>query len=310
MAKKLITCYVDPDLDGTACAVAYAEFLNSQNIDATAGIIGEMHDEAKYIFNRFQFTKPEQIANDENFQEVVLVDASDTNGLEGDIDVNKVIEIIDHRKINDANLFPNAKVQIEMVGAAATLVAEKFFENKIAISKMSATLLYGAIISNTLNFQATVTTDRDIKMASWLKEVAELGDNFWLELFQAKSDLSGNKLQKRMEGEFANFEIGNKKFAIVQVEIVGVNSLLENRLPEILQQLDNLKIKNNLDFIFQTTIDLENKINIFIANDRQAQNILSAIFEINFENNIATRNGLIMRKQIVPLIKEFLEKLG
>ena len=269
-----------------------------------------MHDEAKYIFNRFQFTKPEQIANDENFQEVVLVDASDTNGLEGDIDVNKVIEIIDHRKINDANLFPNAKVQIEMVGAAATLVAEKFFENKIAISKMSATLLYGAIISNTLNFQATVTTDRDIKMASWLKEVAELGDNFWLELFQAKSDLSGNKLQKRMEGEFANFEIGNKKFAIVQVEIVGVNSLLENRLPEILQQLDNLKIKNNLDFIFQTTIDLENKINIFIANDRQAQNILSAIFEINFENNIATRNGLIMRKQIVPLIKEFLEKLG
>ena len=72
------------------------------------------------------------------------------------------IEVVDHRAVNEADKFQNAKIQIEMVGSAATLIAEKFLHATTSTSPESAALLYSAIISNTINFQANVTTDRDI----------------------------------------------------------------------------------------------------------------------------------------------------
>ena len=172
MKPILVTCYVNPDLDGVAGAIAYGEFLQKTGKNTVVGIIGEPHDEAKYILDRFGFEYPPIIPNADNFDEVILVDASDLNGLEGKISAEKVIEIIDHRKVHEADKFPKAKAQIELVGAAATLVAEKFIQNNVDVSKESATLVYGAIISNTLNFKGSVTTDRDKEAAAWLNKVA------------------------------------------------------------------------------------------------------------------------------------------
>ena len=100
--------------------------------------------------------------------DVVLVDASDLQGMSSTINPSQVIEIIDHRKVHQADQFPNAHVQIELVGSAATLVAERFVAQNIPISPESAILLYSAIISNTINFQASVTTQRDCDMSAWL----------------------------------------------------------------------------------------------------------------------------------------------
>jgi len=69
----------------------------------------------------------------------------------------------------------------------------------------------GAIISNTLNFKGSVTTDRDKAAASWLNQVAKLPKDFWKDLFLAKSDLSGKKLSKGVKGDFAWFVMGGKK---------------------------------------------------------------------------------------------------
>jgi manganese-dependent inorganic pyrophosphatase len=216
MKPTLVTCYVNPDLDGVAGAMAYAEYLQKTGQDVVAGIIGEPHDEAKYILDRFGIPYPRMILNADDFEKVILVDASDLNGLEGKISSDKVIEIFDHRKVHEADKFPNAKVQIELVGAAATLIAEKFMKNNVAISKESAILVCGAIISNTLNFKGTVTTDRDKTAVALLNKIAGLSENFWKELFTAKSDLSGAKLAERIESDSAWFEIGGKKIGIAQ----------------------------------------------------------------------------------------------
>lgn len=221
MKPTLITGYVNPDLDGLAGAVGYAEFLTKTGVSCETAIIGEPHDEAKYMLDRFGFAYPKQIPNADNYDEVIIVDASDLNGLAGKIAPEKVIELIDHRKVHEADKFPNAKVQIELVGAAATLIAEKFMQANMEISKESATLIYGAILSNTLNFKGTVTTDRDKKAAAWLNRVAQLPESFWKELFIAKSDLTGAKLEERIRGDFAWFAIGNKRLGIAQIEMIG-----------------------------------------------------------------------------------------
>lgn len=307
MNQVLVTAYVNADVDGVAGAMAYAEYLNYKGIQAVAGIVGEPHDEAKYILDRFNIDYPLILKNADNYEKVILVDASDLNGLEGKISPEKVIEIIDHRKIHEAEKFLNAKVQIEMVGAAATLVAEKFMQDNITISEKSAILLYGAIISNTINLKNSLTTERDINASRWLNSYANLPDIFWKELFVAKSDLSGTKLVGRMDSEIANFDFAGKRVGVVQVEVMDTEILLRDRQNEILEKLMEIKKNLNLDMIFLTLIDIELGINIFITNELQTKEMLQNTLNVTFSDNYAKREGIMMRKQITPFLKEYLE---
>lgn len=299
---------MNPDLDGLAGAAAYAEFLKKTGKDAVVGIIGKVHDEAAYMMRRFVIESPPIISDASDFDEVILVDASDINGLEGKIDPVKVIEIIDHRKIHEADKFPNAVVHIELVGAAATLIAEKFIQNKIKISQQSAILVYGAIISNTLNFKGGVTTDRDRKAAEWLNAIAQLPESFAKELFEAKSDLSGVKLGERIEGDFAWFILGGKKVGIAQIEMVGAKHLAEERREEIVSTLNKIKNEMSLDFIFQNTIELEDAKNILITDNEPTKTLLEKVLGVKFFEDIAETEQVLMRKQIVPLLKEEMER--
>lgn len=298
----LVTCYVNPDLDGVASAVAYAEFLCKERNWAEAGIIGEMHTEAKYVFDRFNLPPPLLIKDSTNYDQIILVDASDLNGLEGKIIPEKVIEVIDHRKIHEADKFFNAKVQIELVGAAATLIAEKFIKSNIEISRPAAILLYAAIVSNTLNFRNLTTDERDKKMAKWLNKTADLPEYFWKELFIAKSDLSGSKLVERINGDFAWFVIGNKKIGIAQIEIIGAEKLIEDRKLEIILALDKIKAEMQLDYIFLNTIELEKVKNYFVTDDLPTQALLEKLLKVKFNGYVAQSSNIIMRKQITPLL--------
>lgn len=307
MTPILVTSYVNPDLDGTACAVAYVEYLQKNGKDAVVGLIGELSSEAKYIFERFGFEYPMLLTDASEFSKVILVDVSDLYGLEGHILPEKVIEIIDHRKIHEADKFPNAKLQIELVGSASTLIAEKYLESDTEISKKSAILLASAIISNTFNFKGKVTTERDKAVFQWLNKTAELADNYWLELFSAKSDLTGDKLFKQIEDDIYEYNLAGKKTCIAQVEMIGAMDLMNSRKEEIFFILKKIKTKLNLDIIFLSLIDLKDEFNIFFANEESTQHILHEILDIEFKNNIAIRPGLIIRKEISPLLKNYLE---
>ncbi len=127
--ELLITAYENPDLDGFACAFAYSEFLTKQGFDSVAAVFGKPHREVQFVIKKFNIhglADASKLVG--NASGIVLVDASDVSGLSDKIDPTKVVEIVDHRKVNEAQRFPNAKVQIEFVGAAATLIAEKFHD--------------------------------------------------------------------------------------------------------------------------------------------------------------------------------------
>ncbi|EKD32738.1 MAG: hypothetical protein ACD_76C00156G0005 [uncultured bacterium] len=307
MKSILVTSYVNPDLDGVAGMVAYAEFLQKTGKNAIAGMFDDPQEEAKYVLKRFCFEYPQALTNTDNFDKIILVDASELSVLQEKISPDRVIEIIDHRLTHEVDKFPNAKVQIELVGAAATLIAEKFMENRIEISVKSATLLYSAIISNTVNFKAGVCTNRDKVAASWLNQFAKLSENFWKELFIAKSDFTGSSLFERIDSDLAIKELGNKKIGIAQLEIIGVQNLIDDRGGEIIQVLEQIKAAENLDLVFINAIELEAGKNYFVATDAQTKKLLEKVLNIKFSGAVAERPGVLMRKEILPLIKKELE---
>ncbi len=184
----IVTCYENPDLDGFAGAIGYSELLNKQGKATIPCISGEPSHETNYLINKYNLRGSFKIDSDASQREAILVDASTINGLPKNLDIDKVIEIIDHRVVNDSNKFTNAeKVQIEEIGAAATLIVEKFKDSNINPSEASATLLYGAIILNTLNFKSSTTTERDTKAAEWLDSLYKFSNDFAKQMFEAKS---------------------------------------------------------------------------------------------------------------------------
>ena len=63
-----------------------------------------------------------------------------------------------------------------------------------------------------------------------------------------------------------------------------------------------MKKEKNLDYAFLTCIDVEKGINVFLSIDDKTERLLSPILKLKFENGTAKRKGVIMRKEITPLI--------
>ncbi|MEK7097388.1 MAG: DHHA2 domain-containing protein, partial [Patescibacteria group bacterium] len=237
-------------------------------------------------------------------------DVSELFLLNNKVAADKVIEIIDHRLIGQLDDFKNAKKQIELVGSAATLVAERFFQNNVEMSQNSAILLLSAIISNTLNFKGSVTTDRDKNVAEELFKISQLPRDYFRELFAAKSDLTGEKLKAALLAEITVTRIiAGKRMVMPQLEIIGSEKLVADRLQEIISILQDIQNKDQLDFIFLNLVDLENGRNYFVTSDSDTKNLIGQMFNLDFVGDYATRDGLILRKQIWPMTKNQLEKV-
>lgn len=306
MSFTLVIPYSNPDLDGTACAEAYAEYLNKQGENAKAAVFGTPHREAQYVLEKIR-EQPENAANlIEDAEDVIIVDASDLRGISDKVDPENVTEIVDHRKEHHADQFPNADTQIELVGAAATLIAEKFYENDIEISEESAILLYGAIISNTMNFQANVTTERDKQMAEWLQKQVEIEPDFGRKMFEHKSEFN-EPIKEVFLGDFSTVTYNQQDIGIAQLEIVDVNQFVEKNKVEIQKALEEIKEEQNLDYIFLTCADLEDGFNHFITIDTETTNLLSEALNVEFSDNEAIRQDVLLRKEIIPKLKGELE---
>ncbi len=306
MDPILVTCNVNPDLDGFAGAIAYGELLKATATPALVGIFGEPHVEPKFVMERCGFRYPEPvIVHSEQFKKIILVDASDLHLLDKRLNPTNVIEVIDHREVHDAHNFPYAIFQMEMVAAASTMIAERFQEAGVEPSLMVASLMYCAIISNTLNFKAKVASTRDYAAKEWLEQYTKLPSGFFNLMFKAKSDVAGTHLQSRLQDNFSYFVFGRTKVGIGQLEIIGARAVAETRTSEILQFLHHMKPQFVLDHVFLSVIDLEDNTNYFVTDDSETQSMLHDVLDLSFSGPIAMRPESIMRKETVPLIKVY-----
>lgn len=303
----LVTAKINPDLDGVACAYAYSRLLNAQGKNATGGIFGQMHAEAKYLVDRFGI---DDVIYDPKglFDSFVLVDASDMAGMPIVIRPEAVEEVIDHREVHRASeLFPNAVIRIEQVGSAAALIVELYRSSRLPIDARSAILLYGAIFSNTLNYQASITTERDRMAADWLHTQVDIPESMVTDMFVAKTRFAMEHLADTLAIDSKQFNMGKYRIGIAQLEVLGLQSLVDARCDDILIALERMKRENSLDAALLTAIDLEEGFNLFITPDIGLQVALSKVCHVSFENDVAKRKGILLRKQLVPLLKPVME---
>lgn len=301
--KNIILSYNMPDMDGVACMYAYSELLNKQEQKTGYFINGEPKKEVKIVCEMFDIKlESEKSISDED--KIILVDTNQPFELNQKIKLNNVIEIIDHhKKSEELDKMPNAKIQIEEVGAAATLVAEKYKLFNYEISRNAAILLYYGIISNTVNLNSKITTERDRKMVEWLeKSCTDISEEKIKEIFEKKS-IFENSLREEMEVEYKDPFL-KISWSMGQLEVANVDGFLEKEEKEIRKILDEVQSEKNEEYLSINCVDILNGYSIIIAQNKKTEELISDLLNINFSNGKAKANQFLTRKEIVKIVRE------
>lgn len=286
---------------------AYAELLRKMGYNAEYYYEGQARKEVQIVLETYgiELKTVSQIFSDD---EVILVDTNGLRYLPKAINANQIKEVIDHHKMNEwLSKQKDIKIQIEMIGAAATLVAERFKNNNIDISRESAILLYNGIISNTMNLKISMTTQKDKDMAHWLKQkYPEITEEKTKAIFIKKSEIT-DRLREEMEVEFKD-EFITISWSMGQLEIANVEEFLNRNEEKVRAILKKVKDENNVDYISVNCMDIINGYTIILAENEATANIISDAINVKFIKLKAKIDKLVSRKEIIKIIRAIYKK--
>ncbi len=148
------------DIDAYAGCIAYAKLLNLKGIKAKAISSAKQNGSiTPYLLDlNVRLDKYKPVENDK----YIIIDVSNKEYFDMFVKENNIIEIIDHHVGYETYWKSKLgeKSKIEFVGSVATMIVELYEKENLIheISEELATLLISAILDNTLNLKAKITT--------------------------------------------------------------------------------------------------------------------------------------------------------
>jgi inorganic pyrophosphatase/manganese-dependent inorganic pyrophosphatase len=294
------------DIDALACAQAYTELLKLKGKNALTVLQGPLNKsvthEVKTWGLKFETRAPK-------FESVsyIVVDTSDPDHVATFVDNTKIIEFFDHHMGHEDYWSKRikGKVLIERVGACATLIWEEYKNNHLTekITWQSANLLSTAIISNTLNFKASVTVERDLNAYKELLNYTKLPLN-WIEQYfsEQEKDVYANP-EKTVKEDTIIVDYPNlgRKVIIGQLELWNSKKYFNQHLDDAKNALESF----SEDYWFLTSPSISEGKNYLYAENKDIQRLLETLLNVKFNDNIAEMNKLILRKEIKKMLLDY-----
>lgn len=294
-----IVGHKNPDTDSICSAIAYGYFLSQKGTEAAACRAGAVNPETKFVLEKFDFPEPLLLENGEG-KDLVLVDHNEKEQrIAGE---GRIIEVLDHHKINFVSA-ESLGFCVKPLGATATLVAEKFFQENIAMPPNIACILLASILSDTAIFRSPTTAATDRAIAAKLNEKLNFNlEEFGKEIKKAGMDLK-QPAEKLLLRDSKEYVFAAKKFLISQIEIMEVEKFLSERKIEILSAMRGIKEEKGFDcFVFAATDIFQEGSEFFVFGEEEK---VARIFNVHLKDNSVWLPGLMSRKkQIVPVLEK------
>lgn len=301
MEKTLIFGHKNPDTDTICSAIAYSELKNQIGLHTEPVRLGEINGETKFALDYFKVDAPrlvEKVASEAST--VILVDHNERQQSADDINDVKVLEVIDHHRIANFETKDPLYYRAEPVGCTATILNKMYKENGVAIKKETAGLMLSAIISDSLLFKSPTCTQEDINAAKELAEIAGVNaEDYGLDMLKAGADLSDKTISQLISLDAKEFQMGDAKVEVAQVNAVDTNEVLAKQA-ELEAEISSTIEKKSLDLFVFVVTDILTNDSTALALGKEASAVEKA-FNVTLENNTATLKGVVSRKkQIVP----------
>ena len=305
--KTIITTgntYVD--IDALACAIAYRDFLKAKNVDCEVVFTAQLNETVSKTIKSWELNYKIAINNNGMGLNFVIVDCANPKVLPEFVRLDKTLEVYDHHFSDESELWngTGAEVKIEKVGACATLIWEKIRSEKLEskISQVGLDLLYIAIFANTLNFESSVTTERDKKAFQELKDLVSLDEKWIAKYYQEieSSMLDNPKEAIKNDTKILEFPNLNLKIAIGQIELWNSKEFISKNENSIIEALESFGIE---DWFFTSPSISEGKNYIYTQSPKVSK-LLEQYIGVQFKGNWGETDKLWLRKEILRKLLE------
>ena len=304
MEKILVFGHKNPDTDTICSSIVMADLqkkLNGKEIIPCR--LGNINEETNYALEYFNVEVPELLEKVEEQQDVILVDHNEFSQSVDGIENARIIEVVDHHRINNFQTAEPLFYYAQPVGCTSTMIYDMYKESNVKIPKNMAGLMLSAILSDTLLLTSPTTTESDRFAVSKLAKIAGVDvEKYGIEMLKAASSIEGMSVNDLIKSDFKSFVVNDKNLGIGQVMTLDFETINKN-IDEFVNNLDEMVHNDfNIVCIFVTDIIKNGSYVIYSSN---AGDIikdafgLDEVFEGVFIPNIVSR-----KKQILPLVEK------
>ncbi len=230
---------------------------------------------------------------------VLLVDHAESAQSVTGIEHAEIVEILDHHHIGSIETRVPVRATFDPVGSTATLVIERFRQAGMEPSRATATLLLGAVLSDTVILNSPTTTERDRTVVSYLDQVLAVDAvAFGREMFEQTSDLERVAAEEIVERDAKAYDAGGgQTLSIAQVETVGRG--LGDRHDELMEALDAVRSREGHALAALMVTDILAKgTELYVSGDRHTA---ARAFGVQPDGGVLDLPGVMSRKkQVAP----------
>lgn len=286
------------DIDGYASSIAYRELLKLKGINSKFVSNSIINYSVIDSLRTIPFSIDNYIVKPND--KYIILDLSDKSYFPDFIDENNIIEIIDHHSgfENYWNDKIGNKAIIEPIGSVATIITENYIKESL-LDKMNidiARLLMAAILDNTLNFTANITTNRDIEAYKQLELITK-EINYASKYFEECQKYIENNLLESIKNDI-KIQKTNKYIPSIfgQLTIWDAEKLIRKKdsIIKIMNNYSNEWILN--------IISLNNNSSYIMYSNNEVKEKILKVLDCYEKNDFLIINPSILRKEIMKLM--------
>ncbi|GBU13621.1 inorganic pyrophosphatase [Enterobacterales bacterium] len=291
--------HLNPDSDTVCSALIAADWLNAQGRPARAFRLGEINPETRFILQAAGVEAPPLLEESIEDKDVWLVDFSEFEQGPASLPQSNILGIVDHHRLGTVTTRNPAEVWVQPLGSCATLLWQLITrETDQTITASQATLMLGALLSDTVALTSPTTTPVDIKAADELFAISKLNREAFISgLLAAKTDLAGMSAETLINKDAKNYHIAGLDVLLAQIEVSSFTQT-DAILPQLIAAMDSQCGQNALDLFALIITDISTKNSVIYFS----QNTL-------FDNASVPLPGMLSRKkEVLPWLTTTLEK--
>ena len=301
-----------PDSDTVCSAIAYARLLTMLGYPANAAVTAPVNKETAYILKTAGADTP-PVLEDASGKSIFLVDHSEYSQAAEGMEDAHIVGILDHHGIGTVSTGHQVVYEARPIGATATIVWLDYLNYGLEIDRETATLLLGAVLSDTANLTGTTVTEADRKAAADLAMRADIRDvdAFYRGLHAELLSYEGMSSEEILFCDYKEYEVSGVRFGIGTVNAIDEDAAkaLAERMKEALPEGYRTR---QVDLLYALVSIREGgvKTDYVVPCEGQSREYFEAAFPQNDGydgTSYIFRNGGLGRKtRFVPGLTEYL----
>ena len=160
---------------------------------------------------------------------IIMMDHNEAEQSVIGIEEADIVEIVDHHRLAAPKMKNPIFICSEPVGSTCTIVYEQYVKWQVPLDALTATILLGGLVADTVMLKSPTTTDYDRFVAQELGKSAKIDDfdEFCHSLFSSSSSLKDKDPMSLISSDFKKYREHGVHFGIGQVEVGSLEEIKE-----------------------------------------------------------------------------------